>query len=81
MDEIILYKVTFQMYEHSHCSLCILMDDLALHVSKCCTDSKDFVHFVCQVDGNSLGDVFEDLESSGNSLNMYTYNSYPTTSV
>lgn len=65
VDEIIVFKVTFQMYEHSHCSLCILMDDLSLHVNKCCTDSKDFVHFVCQVDVNSLG---EDL----NTLSLIT---------
>ena len=66
-----MYKVTFQMYEHSHCSLGILMDDLTLHVNKCCPDSDDFVHFVHQVDGTGLVDDFEHLESSDNSLNMY----------
>ena len=66
-------KVTFQMYEHSHCLLSILMEDLTLHVNKCCTDLKDFVHFVCQVDGNSLGEDFEHLELSDNALNMYTH--------
>jgi len=53
------------------CSISILVDDSQPHVHKGRTDSEDFVHFVCQVDGYSLGDYFEHFEPPDNSFRSY----------
>jgi len=58
-------------------SISILVDDFPLHVHKGRTDSEDFVHFVWQVDGYSLGDYFDHFEPPDNSFHMYAHISNP----